>query len=84
MMSYKIKDNRQNNFTAKIEVTNEGKVKVRFNEPWIKMFNVKNSRTKIICSPRLCHVMFDSKKSITQNNIKILNYTLLLICTNRK
>ena len=84
MMSYKIKDNRQNNVTAKIEVTNEDKVKVQFNEPWIKMFNVKYSRTKIICSPRLCHVMFDSKKSITQNNIKIVIYTLLLICNNRK
>ena len=83
-MSYKIKDNRQNNVTAKIEVTNEDKVKLRFNEPWIEMFKVKYSRTKIICSPRLCHVMFDSKKSIAQNNIKIVNYTLLLICTNRK
>jgi hypothetical protein len=84
MMSYKIKDNRQHNFTAKIDVTNEDKVKVRFNESWIKMFKVKYSRTKIICSPRLCHVMFDSKKSITQNNIKINNYTLLLISNNRK
>ena len=46
-MSCKIKDNRQNDFTAKIEVTNEDKVKVQFNEPWIKMFNVKYSRTKI-------------------------------------
>ena len=50
-MSYKIKDNRQTNFTAKIEVTNEDKIKVRFNEPWIKMFKVKYSRAKIICSP---------------------------------
>ena len=65
MMSYKIKDNRQNKFTAKIEVTNEDTVNVRINEPWIKILNVKYSRTKIICSPRLCHVMFDSKKSIT-------------------
>ena len=64
MMLYKIKDNRQNNFTAKIEVTNADKVKVRFNEPWIKMFNVKYIRTKIICSPRLCHVMFDSKNQL--------------------
>ena len=64
-MSCKIKDNRQNDFTAKIEVTNEDTVKVRFNEPWIKMLNVKYCRTTIICSPRLCHVMFDSKKSIT-------------------
>jgi hypothetical protein len=50
-MSYKIKDNRQNNFTAKIEVTNADKVKVCFNEPWIEMFKVKYRRTKIICSP---------------------------------
>ena len=34
MMSYKIKDNRQNNFTPKIEVTNEDRVKVWFNEQW--------------------------------------------------
>jgi hypothetical protein len=49
-MSCKIKDNRQNNFTAKIEVTNADKVKVCFNELWIKMFKVNYSRTKIICS----------------------------------
>jgi hypothetical protein len=77
MMSYKIKDNRQNNVTAKIEVTNEDKVKVQFNEPWIKMFNVKYSRTKIICSPRLCHVMFDSKKNYNMIlNICIHNFIL--------
>jgi hypothetical protein len=35
-MSYKIKDNRQNDFTAKIEVTNEDTVKVRFNERGLK------------------------------------------------
>jgi hypothetical protein len=51
MMSYKIKDNRQYNFTAKIEVTNEDNVKMRFNEPWKKKLKVKYSRTKIICSP---------------------------------
>ena len=51
MVSYKIKDNRQKNVTAKIEVTNEDKVKGRFNEPWIEMIKVKYSRTKNICSP---------------------------------
>ena len=40
MVSYKIKDNRHTNFTAKIEVTNEDKVKVLFNEPWIEMIKV--------------------------------------------
>jgi hypothetical protein len=46
-MSYKIKDNRQNNFTAKIEVTNADKVKVRFNEPWIQFLKL------IIAEPKL-------------------------------
>jgi hypothetical protein len=48
MVSYKIKDNRKKNFTAKIEVTNEDKVKVLFNEPWIEMIKVK---AKKICRP---------------------------------
>jgi hypothetical protein len=41
MVAHKIKDNKQKNFSAKIEVTNEDKVKVRFNEPWIEMIKVK-------------------------------------------
>ena len=53
MVAHKIKDNKQKNVNAKIEVTNEEKVKVRFNEPWIEMIKVKYtcSRTKSICSP---------------------------------
>jgi hypothetical protein len=43
--SYRIKDNRQRNLLPKIEVTNEDKVRVRFNEPWIEMVRVKYSRT---------------------------------------
>ena len=31
-----IKDNRQRNLPPKLEVTNEDKVRVRFNEPWMK------------------------------------------------
>jgi hypothetical protein len=51
MAENKIKDNKQKNFTAKIEVTNEDKVGVRFNESWIEMIKVKYIRTKSICSP---------------------------------
>jgi hypothetical protein len=51
MAANKIKDNKQKNVTAKIEMTNEDKVKVRFNEPWIEMIKVKYIRTKSICSP---------------------------------
>jgi hypothetical protein len=47
MMSYKIKDNRQNNFTAKIEVTKEDKVKVWFNEPWINYLKLNISEPKL-------------------------------------
>jgi hypothetical protein len=45
MVSYRIKDNRQRNLPPKLEVTNEDKVIVRFNEPWIEMVRVKYSRT---------------------------------------
>jgi hypothetical protein len=45
MVSYRIKDNRQRNLPPKLEVTNEDKVIVRFDEPWIKMVRVKHSRT---------------------------------------
>ena len=45
MMSYRIKDNRQRNLPPKIEVTNEDKVRVWFNEPWIEMVRVKYNRT---------------------------------------
>ena len=45
MVSYRIKDNRQRNLLPKIEVTNEDKVRVRFNEPWIEMVRVKYSKT---------------------------------------
>ena len=45
MVSNNIKDNRQKNLTAKIEVTNEDKVKVRFNELWIEMFKVNSNMT---------------------------------------
>jgi hypothetical protein len=45
MVSYRIKDNRQRNLLPKLEVTNEDKVIVRFNEPWIEMVRVKYSRT---------------------------------------
>ena len=38
-------DNRQRNLPPKLEVTNEDKVIVRFNEPWIEMVRVKYSRT---------------------------------------
>jgi hypothetical protein len=40
-----IKDNRQRNLPPKLEVTNEDKVRVRFNEPWIEMVRVKYSKT---------------------------------------
>jgi hypothetical protein len=33
------------NLPPKLEVTNEDKVIVRFDEPWIKMVRVKHSRT---------------------------------------
>ena len=52
MVSHRIKDNRQRNVPSKLEVTNENKVIMRFNEPWIEMVRVKYSRT----SPRLYHV----------------------------
>jgi hypothetical protein len=45
MVSHRIKDNRQRNLPPKIEVTNEDKVRVRFNESWIEMARVKPSRT---------------------------------------
>jgi hypothetical protein len=35
----------QRNLPPKLEVTNEDKVIVRFNEPWIEMVRVKYSRT---------------------------------------
>jgi hypothetical protein len=37
MLSHRIKENRQRNLSPKLEVTNEDKAIVRFNEPWIKM-----------------------------------------------
>ena len=42
-----IKDNRQNNFTAKIEVTYEDKVKMRFNEPWKKSLRLNIAEPKL-------------------------------------
>ena len=45
MVSHRIKDNRQRNLPPKIEVTNEDKVRVRFNESWIEMARDKPSRT---------------------------------------
>jgi len=44
MVLYKIKDNRQRYSIAKIEVTNEDKVKVRFN-------NLNIAEPKRMCSP---------------------------------
>jgi hypothetical protein len=41
MVSHRIKDNRQRNLPPNIEVTNEDKVRVRFNGPWIEMVRVK-------------------------------------------
>jgi hypothetical protein len=56
-MSYKIKDNRQHNFTANIEVTNEDKVKVRFNEPWIKYLKLNIAEPNYMQSVNMsCHV----------------------------
>ena len=51
MVSSKTKDNIQKNIIPKIEVIDEDKVKVRFNEPWIEMLKVKHSSTKSIWSP---------------------------------
>ena len=45
MVSHRIKNNRQRNLPPKLEVTNEDKVRVRFNEPWIEMVRVKYSKT---------------------------------------
>jgi hypothetical protein len=47
MVSYRIKDNRQRNLPPKLEVTNEDKVIVRFDEPWIQIVTVKHSRTSL-------------------------------------
>jgi len=45
MMLYRIKDNRQRNLPPKIEVTDEDKVRVRFNEPWIDVTLPENGQS---------------------------------------
>jgi len=71
MVSYNIKNTIDKRiFTAKIEVTNENKVKVRFNEPWIEIIkqNEKNMQSVIMSCPSNRSTV----KSINQNNINIL------------
>jgi len=66
VMNTKLKT-RQKNFTAKIKVTNQDKVKVRFNEPWIEI--IKQNEKKLQSVIMSCPSNRSTVKSINQNNI---------------